>query len=119
MKNYKKVLYLIPALTVVPMLASAQLNNLDFGSSSRITDQNSVVTFITDMLNWIFGILMVVGVAFILVAAYKYLTAAGDEKKLGSAKNTLKYALIGIGVALISKAIVLVLASILGANING
>jgi heme/copper-type cytochrome/quinol oxidase subunit 2 len=119
MKNYKKVLYLIPALTVVPMLASAQFNQLQFGESSRIQNQDSVIVFITDILNWIFGILMVVGVAFILIAAYKYLTAAGDEKKLGSAKNTLKYALIGIGVALISKAIVLVLASILGTNVNG
>jgi heme/copper-type cytochrome/quinol oxidase subunit 2 len=118
MKNYKKVLYLIPALTVVPMLVSAQLGQLDVGTT-RIGDKDDVIGFIGEVLNWVFGILLVVGVIFILIAAYKYLTAAGDEKQVASAKNTLKYALIGIALAFVSKAIVLVLASIFDVDVSG
>jgi hypothetical protein len=51
-----------------------------------------------------------------MVAAFKYLTASGDPEKVKGAGNTLLYAAIAIGVALLARAVPLVVSSFLGAT---
>jgi len=100
--------------SLVPLVTNAQLDTLP--GSSKIQNADNIVTFLTSLLNWVFGILLIVSVAMILYAGFRYITAAGDEGKVKSAKKTLTYALIGIGIALLSKAIVLVIASVVGVS---
>jgi len=101
--------------SLVPLVTNAQISNLQWGTS-KIQNESDILTFITSILNWVFGLLLIVSVAMILYAGFRYITAAGDEGKVKSAKKTLTYALIGIGIALLSKAIVLVIASIVGVS---
>ena len=65
---------------------------------------------------WAFYFLIVLAVIFVIVAAFKYLTAAGDPEKVKAAGATLLYAAVAIGVALLAKAVPLVVGSFVGAS---
>ncbi len=84
-------------LLIAPALASAQVLQ---GGGSQITGVLDRVT------NWIFGILMLGAVIVILIAAFTFLTAAGDAEKVKTARNYIVYALVAIVVAFVSKALV-------------
>ena len=73
-------------------------NNTNGGS-----DVNSVVKLAINLFS---GVVGVVAVIMIMVAGFKYITAAGDSAKVTSAKNTLVYALIGLVVVALAQAIV-------------
>lgn len=65
---------------------------------------------VTGLLGGIVNILSIiigaVSIIMILVSGFKYITSGGDSGKVGSAKNTLIYALIGIAVAVLAQALV-------------
>ena len=42
----------------------------------------------------------------IIISGFKYVTAGGDSAKVGSAKNTLIYALVGLVIAALAQFIV-------------
>ncbi len=60
---------------------------------------------ICNVIGWVFFLFVVAAVIMVLVAAFKYLTAAGDPEKVKSASHTLLYAAVAILVALISRAL--------------
>jgi hypothetical protein len=52
---------------------------------------------------------LVVGIAAIIVivlSGFKYITSGGDSAKVGNAKNTLIYALVGVAVAALAQLLV-------------
>lgn len=75
-----------------------------------------VVRILNRLANWMFIILLAVAVIMIIIAAYKYLTAGGDESKVSSAHKTLIYALVAIGVGLLAKGLIFLVAELVGAN---
>jgi uncharacterized membrane protein len=68
------------------------------------------------VFGWAFYFLVVLAVIFVIIAAFKYLTASGDPEKVKSAGSTLLYAAIAIGVALLARAVPLVVGSFLSAG---
>jgi hypothetical protein len=84
-----------------------------------ITSLTGVLQILCNVFGWAFYFLIVIAVIFVIVAAFKYLTAAGDPEKVKSAGATLLYAAIAIGVALLAKAVPLVVGSFLGAGTVG
>ena len=82
----------------------------------NITSLSGVLQILCTVFAWAFYFLIVLAVIFVLVAAFKYLTAAGDPEKVKSAGATLLYAAIAIGVALLARAVPLVVGSFLGAS---
>jgi hypothetical protein len=82
----------------------------------QITSLQGVLQTLCTVFAWAFYFLIVVAVIFVIVAAFKYLTAAGDPEKVKSAGATLLYAAIAIGVALLARAVPLVVGSFLGAS---
>jgi len=56
--------------------------------------------------NWLFTILLAVAVIFIILAAYDFVTSAGNPEKVETAKSKVIYALIGLVVAILAKGIV-------------
>lgn len=100
-----------------PFAASAQI----FGGSNPPTLPNSPVLNYGDVrdvlltvTNWIFGLLILLAVIFVLIAAFKYLTASGDPEKVKSASNTLIYAAIAVAVALLARGIPFLVYSFFG-----
>ncbi len=67
-----------------------------------------------NLINWFFWIVMFLGVIFILYAAFKYLTAQGDEGKITEANRMLIYALVAIGVALLARALPVLVTTFIG-----
>ena len=63
--------------------------------------------------NIIFAILLVLGIILGLYAGYNFMTSAGDEKKVETARNYFLYAIIGIIVAFFARAIPSIVALIL------
>lgn len=52
--------------------------------------------------NWVAGIVGILGVIMILWGAISYMTAGGDEEKVGKAKKTIVYGIIGIAIAILA-----------------
>ena len=107
---------------VLPALAFAQ--NLSNPTApvtanvpqANITSLQAILNVLCTVFAWAFYFLIVLAVIFVIWAAFKYLTAAGDPEKVKGAGATLLYAAIAIAVALLARAIPLVIGSFLGAN---
>lgn len=67
-----------------------------------VTSVGGLVGILTGVVMWIYIIFFVIAVLFILLAAFGYLTAAGDAEKLNTAKNRIIYAVVAIVVALLA-----------------
>jgi len=69
---------------------------------------------IEEIQNWMFSFLLSFAAVFIIIAAFIFLTSAGDPKKTEKAKNTIIYAVIAIVIAFLARAIVGTVMVILG-----
>jgi len=76
----------------------------------RIDD---LLDLVVTIANWILVFIGIIGVIFLLYGAFIYITAGGNDEKVGQAKKTIIYALIGIAVAILAFAIVSFVASII------
>lgn len=94
--------------TVLPAVVFAQATPPATPSVS-LSSVSDILAILNRVVGWAFGLFFALAAVFILWAAYDYLTAGGDSKKIDSAKNKLIYAAIGIGVALIARSVVAVI----------
>ncbi len=67
------------------------------------------------VFGWLFYFLIALTVVFIVIAAYRYLTASGNPEKIKGATNTILYAAIAVAVALLAKSLPLIVGDFLGA----
>ncbi len=77
----------------------------------RNTDLNIVIK---NVINWSLGIAGGLAVLVLVIGGVMYVTAAGDQTRIELAKKTIKGAIIGIIVILISAVIVYAVASLIG-----
>lgn len=63
----------------------------------------SVLSTVVSIISYIAGALAVI---MIIVAGLKYITSGGDSNKIGSAKSTLVYAIVGLVIAALAELIV-------------
>ncbi len=64
--------------------------------------QNAIKVAVT-ILSWVVGIAAVVVIIF---GGFRYITSGGDSTKVGSAKNTILYAIIGLIIVAMAQVIV-------------
>ncbi|MDE2018846.1 MAG: hypothetical protein KGJ13_00690 [Patescibacteria group bacterium] len=126
MNKFKKfaVEFGVPALALLlPVLVSAQITQPPLSAPSNYNNFNQIAgtgsSIICVAINWIFWFLIILTVIFVLIAAFKYLTAAGDPEKVKSASHTLLYAAIAVIVALIAKGFPLIINSFIGGGLGG
>ncbi len=79
---------------------------------SKISTLADAVIVITLYLLSLIGL---VSLLFIVIAGIKYMTSAGNEEKMKSAKRSFYSALLGLSVALLAYGILFVINSILNA----
>ena len=104
------------ALLVLPTLSFAQVGTNPTGGSgvnSPVNTLSDVQRLLNNFLRILYVIFFVAAAIFIVLAAFQYLTAGGDEDKLGKAKNTLIYAIVAIAVALVATGISAVVTNFL------
>ncbi len=73
------------------------------GVPADLDSEDSIVKKSINLLMYIVGLISVV---MMIVGGLKYVTSGGDAAKVGAAKNTIMYSIIGLVVAILSFAIV-------------
>ncbi|MDX9913404.1 MAG: hypothetical protein RBS77_02395 [Candidatus Moranbacteria bacterium] len=80
-------------------------------TNSAVSAAPSLATIALNVLNFLLGITGVIGIIMLVAAGIGYLTAAGNEGQIETAKKMTKWAIIGIAVALGALVIVKQVAS--------
>lgn len=106
------------ALATAPAYAASDIQdslcsgtNLDLtGGSTNCGNSNdsadNLNTLLTNIVNIFSAVVGVVAVIMIIVGGLRYITSGGDSNKVGSAKNTLIYAIIGLVIVALAQLIV-------------
>jgi len=81
---------------------------------SQITNLSQVESLLGAILGWLTTFLYIAAAIMIIIAAFKYLTAQGDEEAVGKAKNMLIYAVIAIALGLLAGGVSSLVQNILG-----
>ncbi|MEI6237338.1 MAG: pilin [Candidatus Saccharibacteria bacterium] len=107
----------VGVLTAVATYAQADIqNNLCMGANlssdvstcAEITEGsgnsiNSMVATIINIFSWIVGVICVI---MIIYGGFRYVTAGGDSARVGDAKNTILYAIVGLVIVALAQVIV-------------
>lgn len=101
---------LIAGLVLVALLVPGPAAVADSLAQAASVDQ-----VLTNIRNWVMGILASLATVFFSFGAVRYLMAGGDPGEIEKAKTAFKAAGIGYGMCALSPLIVTVLASIVGA----
>lgn len=73
-----------------------------------------IINVMDTVIRWLFTILLIVAVIMIIYAAFLYLTAGGDEEKVGKAHKYIINAVIALAVAFLAQGVSFVVAQLLG-----
>jgi hypothetical protein len=73
------------------------------GSHCDSSGVSSLLSTIVGILSYVVG---AVAILMVIVSGFKYITSGGDSAKVGNAKNTLIYAVIGVAVAALAQLMV-------------
>ena len=108
MKLTKLAVSALTYLSIAPVAFAATIGS----PVSAGTDLGSL--FNTIFL-WLIGIVGGLAIIFIVIGGIRYIIAGGDPKATDSAKNQITAAIVGLVIALLAVAIVLIIGNILGA----
>ncbi|MDP2704329.1 MAG: TrbC/VirB2 family protein [bacterium] len=100
MQKIKHILISAGALLSLPLL----VHGLD--NSSNVDSIEDVQTILERIVNWAQYFFYIIATLFIILAAFSYLTASGDETKIKNAKNKILYALVAIAIAVVAGGVV-------------
>ena len=67
-------------------------------------------------MNWLLAILGIFGSIGFVISGILYLTAAGNDDQISTAKNAMKYSIIGVIVALLGFVIIQAVNTLLSGN---
>ena len=95
-------------------LSAASLLLPAFASAQIWTSTTQIFGLGCTIVNLLFGILIFLTIFFVILAAFKYLTASGDPEKVKAASQDLLYAAVAIVVGLLAKGIPLIVGSLVG-----
>lgn len=85
-------------------------------TTSGIDNMSDVVLLIQAIAKWFQVIVLAIAVIMIIYAGFTWMTAGGDDEKLKTARQTLIYALVGIGVVVIAYGLVALMTNLVGSN---
>jgi hypothetical protein len=88
---------------------------------ARMVDANTplccgVGTLIDNITNWLFALLIAIAVISLIIAAIYFVTAQGDAAKVATARQFVIYAIVGVVVGFIAKALVMFAGTIVGGS---
>ncbi len=104
----KKLFSLLAVLGILllPSVAAAQLTiNPSYGTTLGLGTADLVAAVIR-IIQYILAILGLIAVVMILLGGFRWMTAAGNEEKVASAKKILSAAIIGLVIIILAWAIV-------------
>lgn len=100
------------AALTIPALALAQFE----APAGTNLPSGSIMSIIKNIMNWILGIVGILGVIGFAIAGILYLTAAGDEDRIETAKKAMTWSIVGVVVALLGLVILKAAESMLSGS---
>ncbi|WP_223830223.1 pilin [Nocardiopsis quinghaiensis] len=95
------------------VLASADLGPA-WAQEAEDPGVSDLDTVITNIRNWIVGLLVVLATLLLTIGGLRYLLAGGDPGEVNKAKDTLKYSALGYLVAILAPILVQILRGFVG-----
>jgi len=93
----------LAGLFALPALVGAQVTSTndfglstEFGTTLATKSDRSVQEIIASVINIVLGFLGIIAVLIILAGGFKWMTAAGNEDKVGEARSMITQGLIGL-----------------------
>jgi amino acid transporter len=77
-------------------------------------DINTVEAVLTNLLNKLQGIIVTLSIIFIIVGAILYITSAGNEKRMTTAKGAITASMIGLAIGIAAPSFLHEISGILG-----
>ena len=118
MKKYILPVLFIGLLVVVPSFVNinAQYTPTDLpgGTSAAV----NIWELLTKILTWFFNIVLFVAAIMIVYSGFQYITAGGVTEKTQKALNSLIFALVGVGIALLAKVLIYLVNNFLGTGVT-
>ena len=113
----KKLSILIPIVVILalPLVVGAQITQ-EQTFVSGVSNISQVLGIINNISVWFMSIVVGVSVFFFVMAGFLYVTSGGAEEKLKSAKNYLIYGIVGVIVALLAGAILVVVQNLVSST---
>ena len=100
-------------LTSAPLLALALYQPAPNTSQFGLEGVLQVICRVVDVL---FSVLVLVALVYVVLAAFKYLTAGGDPEKVKTANYQLIYAAVAIGIGILARALPLAVSTFIVAG---
>lgn len=98
----------VALLTVllIPTIASAVDITITGGGDLGLSG-GSLEETVVRVIQWVLGFLALIAVIMIIIGGFRWMTAAGNEEKIASAKKIISAAIVGLVVVLLAWAIVI------------
>ena len=104
-------------MAALPVTSLAAINIPGGGTQQNIpqgiTSFGGFIEVFKTMITWVFTLLLIFAVLFIIMAAFSYLTAGGDEEKVAGAHKKIIYAVVAIAVAFLAQGVSYVVGELL------
>jgi len=81
-----------------------------------VESAKDIIGVINKLGGWLYSALVALAVVFIIIGAFGFLTAGGDESKVSKAKQQILYAVIAVVTALLATGIIEITKELLGAE---
>lgn len=97
----RRIIYRIVAVATVAVTVLAGADPASAGEP-QIMAAYKLETIISNITNWIMGLLIGIATLFLTIGGIRYLAAGGDPTEVEKAKSALKSALIGYALAILA-----------------
>ncbi len=97
--------YLMNGLTAMAAQFPTPAPSPSDARGAPITGGEGVLSFVNQIATWVSYLFWALAVIFIFYAAFLYLTAGGDEEKVGKAKNVIMGAVIALVIAFVASGV--------------
>ena len=116
MKNLMKKLsissMLVYAFALSASVASAAINTWGH-TNPPISVETNIESAIMNITNYILGFIAIIATLVIIWGGVQYLTAGGNEDTVANAKKTISYGIIGMVIAGLAYAMVIVVSTVI------
>jgi hypothetical protein len=102
-----------PALVLGQTSTGDEYTNPDQTVPQNITSLSGILDLIMKIANWIWIFLLILSFVFILIAAFSFLTSAGNPEKVASARQMIVYAVVAIAIGALAYGIPLIVKQLL------
>ncbi|EKE22170.1 MAG: hypothetical protein ACD_7C00030G0006 [uncultured bacterium] len=104
-------------VATVPASVLAQWDKAAVNSKAELPD-NTITQVVINVMNWLLALVGIVGIIGFVISGILYFIAAGDDSKMGTAKNAMTYSIIGVIVALMGYVIIKAADALLGGTVS-